>query len=79
MFTTVLSGSITDKLGAYVEFYAIGNSGLSSVNTDFGLSYLVTNRLQIDCIYGFDLYNDYELTDASQRIFGFGFAWKTGN
>lgn len=79
VFTTVLSGSITDKLGTYIEFYAIGNGGLASVNTDFGLSYLVSNRFQVDCIYGFDLYNDYELDDASQRIIGFGFAWKTGN
>ncbi|MTI38330.1 transporter [Fulvivirga lutimaris] len=77
--TTVFSGSLTDKLGAFVEFYMIGSGEVGSINTDFGLSYLLTNRLQIDCIYGFDLYNDYELESASQRIVGFGFAWKTGN
>lgn len=79
VITTVLSGSFTDKLGAFVEFYMIGSDGTADVNTDFGLSYLVSNRFQIDCIYGFNLYNEYDLEGVSSRIIGFGFAWKTGN
>ncbi len=75
--TTVLGLSVTDKLGSFVEFYNISSTGSNTFDMDFGLTYLLSNKIQLDAIYGFNLYNREPSID-SRTIFGFGFAWKTG-
>ncbi|QSE96231.1 transporter [Fulvivirga lutea] len=72
-YTTVLGYPITDKLGSFVELYGFGESDTSDAaqNLDFGFTYLVSNKLQIDAIYGFNIDDN-----ADSTIFGFGFGYK---
>lgn len=69
-YTTVVGTSFSDKLGGFVEFY--GNlTGNATLNYDVGVTYLVSDNLQVDVIYG----NTAE--DPGFYFFGFGLAWKT--
>lgn len=69
-YTTVLGTSFNDKLGGFVEFYGT-LTGDATLNYDVGLTYLVSDNLQVDAIYG----NTPE--DPGFYFFGFGLAWKT--
>lgn len=69
-YTTVVGTSFTDKLGGFVEFYGV-LGGTATINYDVGITYLVSDNLQVDAIYG----NTPE--DPGFYLFGFGLAWKT--
>lgn len=70
-YTTVGGYAFTDKLGAFVEFYGAFNNESDHYNTDMGVTYLLTNNLQVDAIFGTNI------DGQSTRSFGFGVAWKT--
>ncbi|MEQ8553261.1 MAG: transporter [Cyclobacteriaceae bacterium] len=69
-FTTVGGYAITNKFGAFLEFYGSFKNDRGGLNTDFGLSYLLAQNFQVDVIYGTGFVDDF-------RMFGFGCAWKT--
>ncbi|MEQ9169173.1 MAG: transporter [Fulvivirga sp.] len=72
-YSSALSYPLANRLGVFVEIYGSGRSDYLH-GIDAGMTYLVTNNLQIDFIIGKNLNSLVEYTD-----FGFGFAWKTGN
>ena len=72
-YTSVLGYPITDKLGSFLELYGYNDSetNLDAQNLDFGLTYLISNKVQIDAIYGFNIDSN---EDSS--LFGFGLGYK---
>ncbi len=77
-YTSVIGYAITKKLSAFGELfgYEYSNS-LSTKHVDFGVSYLLSNTLVVDCIYGTMIATNDDSVD-SERLIGFGIAWKTG-
>ena len=69
-YTTVVGTSFTDKIGGFVEFYGTLNNN-STLNYDVGITYIITDNLQADALYG----NTFE--EFGFYFFGFGIAWKT--
>ncbi|XOV94472.1 MAG: transporter [Bacteroidota bacterium] len=75
-YTIVGSYTIFQKLGIFMEAYGDFDDGQFGI--DAGLTYLLTNRLQIDAIYNRNLgkyiRNNGETIEYS---YGFGLAWNT--
>ncbi len=69
-YTTVVGTSISDKVGGFIEFYGT-LTGDATLNYDVGITYLVSDNLQVDAIYGNTTEN------PGFYFFGFGLAWKT--
>ena len=78
----------TDRLGLFIESYNIFDPDATElttgktythchVNLDFGLTYAVHPRVQLDAYAGFNVYNSEQILSQPQNyaFFGFGVTW----